>query len=168
MNDTAVLISMKQKWASLILSGKKTIEVRKTVPKLAPPFTCYIYESGTGCVVGEFVCHEIDFGYEWYGEFVSIITGLHSPGFYEKSRIDASTIWKYSKNKCFYTWHITSVKEYDDPLPVTAFMARCDFNGPCAICKHAELDPVAECLTCQNIVTMPPQSWRYVQRRTDE
>lgn len=39
----SVLISIRPKWCELIASGKKTVEVRKTRPKLKPPFTCYIY-----------------------------------------------------------------------------------------------------------------------------
>ena len=39
----SVLISIQPKWASLIFAGKKIIEVRKTRPKLDPPFKCYIY-----------------------------------------------------------------------------------------------------------------------------
>ncbi len=39
----AVLISIQPKWCELIATGKKTVEVRKTVPKLEPPFKCYIY-----------------------------------------------------------------------------------------------------------------------------
>lgn len=44
----SVLISIKPKWCELIASGKKTIEVRKTKPKLETPFKCYIY-----CTKGE-------------------------------------------------------------------------------------------------------------------
>lgn len=39
----AVLLSIKPKYCELIANGKKTIEVRKTKPKLEPPFKCYIY-----------------------------------------------------------------------------------------------------------------------------
>ena len=39
----AVLISINPKWCELIASGKKTVEVRKTKPKLKTPFKCYIY-----------------------------------------------------------------------------------------------------------------------------
>lgn len=39
----AVLISIRPKWCEKIISGEKTIEVRKTRPKLNPPFKCYIY-----------------------------------------------------------------------------------------------------------------------------
>ena len=39
----SVLISIQPKWCELIANGKKTIEVRKTKPKLKPPFLCYIY-----------------------------------------------------------------------------------------------------------------------------
>ena len=39
----AVLISIRPRWASLILSGEKTLEIRRTRPRLSPPFKCYIY-----------------------------------------------------------------------------------------------------------------------------
>ena len=39
----AVLISIRPKWCEKISSGEKTIEVRKTKPKLETPFKCYIY-----------------------------------------------------------------------------------------------------------------------------
>ena len=39
----AVLVSIRPKWCEKIISGEKTIEVRKTRPKLNPPFRCYIY-----------------------------------------------------------------------------------------------------------------------------
>ena len=39
----AVLLSVKPKWCKLIFSGEKTIEVRKTAPKLETPFTVYVY-----------------------------------------------------------------------------------------------------------------------------
>lgn len=41
----SVLISIQPKWCELIASGKKTIEVRKTRPKIETPFKCYIYET---------------------------------------------------------------------------------------------------------------------------
>lgn len=39
----AVLISIQPKWCELIASGEKTIEVRKSRPKLKTPFKVYIY-----------------------------------------------------------------------------------------------------------------------------
>ena len=39
----SVLISIRPKWCKKIASGEKTIEVRKTRPKMEPPFRCYIY-----------------------------------------------------------------------------------------------------------------------------
>ena len=74
----SVLISTRPKWCELIESGEKTIEVRKTRPKIETPFRCYIYETkarsdmptfvdedghvlytGRGQVIGEFVCDRI-------------------------------------------------------------------------------------------------------------
>ena len=39
----AVMLSIRPKWCEKIASGEKTIEVRKTKPKLGTPFKCYIY-----------------------------------------------------------------------------------------------------------------------------
>ena len=38
-----VLLSVRPQYCELIANGKKTIEVRKTRPKLETPFKCYIY-----------------------------------------------------------------------------------------------------------------------------
>ena len=76
----AVLISIRPKWCEKIANGNKTIEVRKTRPKMNTPFKCYIYCTlpkyphedfiatnyprpqfyGGGKVVGEFTCDRID------------------------------------------------------------------------------------------------------------
>ena len=45
----SVLISIQPKWCELIANGKKTVEVRKTRPKIETPFKCYIY-----CTQGKF------------------------------------------------------------------------------------------------------------------
>lgn len=41
----SVLISIQPKWCAKIASGEKTIEVRKTKPKLGTPFKAYIYST---------------------------------------------------------------------------------------------------------------------------
>lgn len=41
----AVLISIQPKWCELIALGKKTVEVRKSRPKIETPFKVYIYET---------------------------------------------------------------------------------------------------------------------------
>ena len=74
----SVLISVNPEWCELIASGEKTVEVRKTRPKLETPFKVYIYctqdknfnfctdngeqytHIGNGKVIGEFVCKKID------------------------------------------------------------------------------------------------------------
>lgn len=39
----SVMLSIKPKWCEMIARGQKTIEVRKSRPKLEAPFKCYIY-----------------------------------------------------------------------------------------------------------------------------
>lgn len=53
----AVLISIKPKWCELIASGKKTVEVRKTKPKLETPFKVYIYCTDPRHYVDKYHCY---------------------------------------------------------------------------------------------------------------
>ena len=80
----SVMISINPKHCELIASGKKTVEIRKTKPKIEIPFKCYIYctsvknlslreyvkihsktgggvDNWSGKVIGEFVCDKIDY-----------------------------------------------------------------------------------------------------------
>ena len=41
--SNAVMISIHPEWCEKIISGQKTIEIRKTRPKIETPFKCYIY-----------------------------------------------------------------------------------------------------------------------------
>ena len=64
----SVLISIQPKWCELIANGKKTVEVRKTKPKLETPFKCYIYCTKSKPLIGNYKVHiyfmdEEDFDY---------------------------------------------------------------------------------------------------------
>lgn len=97
----AVMISIQPWWCELIAQGMKTIEIRKTRPKLELPFKCYIYCTvpktsgdifhvggnapliGNGMVVGEFICDEIhnyraefhEGNKKYYEAVVEVLTG---------------------------------------------------------------------------------------------
>lgn len=174
MNETAVLISIKPKWANLILSGKKTIEVRKTVPKLAPPFTCYIYESGTGCVVGEFLCDKI---FHYTTTAVKAGADISDTEMQKQSCLTAEQLDKYelgglNPNAPFwyvglYGWHICLLKEYETPLPLSALQIACTQKTPCNECQlwNNGRYQIPGCALAN--IEKPPQSWRYVQRRAE-
>ena len=70
----AVLISIQPKWCELIANGKKTVEVRKTSPKLDTPFKCYIY-----CTLppkSEFFWHHDEEGHRTLGEYANELIRL--------------------------------------------------------------------------------------------
>lgn len=77
----SVMISIRPKWCRLIANGKKTVEVRKTKPKIEIPFRCYIYCTNAApyLVYGD----RFD-----GGSFVSQYEMLHG-----YSREDAVKIW---------------------------------------------------------------------------
>ena len=110
----AVLISIRPKWCEKIISGEKTIEVRKTRPKLATPFKCRIYctkgwqDMGrNGKVIGEFTCDEIfcfpaDSAIPWFLSRDACLT--------------AEEIHGYLGEKAGFFWHISDLEIYDVPL----------------------------------------------------
>lgn len=76
----AVMISIRPKWCEKIARGKKTIEVRKTRPKLETPFKCYIYCTN----IRPFLVWGEVFRGDWFTEFTRI------SGY---SRAEADKIW---------------------------------------------------------------------------
>ena len=112
----AVLISIKPKWCDLIRRGRKTVEVRKTCPKLEVPFKVYIYETmdggrGSGLVFGEFVCIGFDV-FRPIGKGISI---KRFPALYE-SCLTLDEIVKYAQGEPVYGWKISQLKLYEEPL----------------------------------------------------
>ena len=133
----AVMISIRPKWVEKIASGEKTIEVRKTAPKLAVPFKCYIYETkklkcvfdggielrtyeyqGKGKVVGEFVCDKI-YNFVQAGAGIMFadeeLNQLNPQEARDMTCLSDDEISKYLGNKDGYGWHISDLKIYDKP-----------------------------------------------------
>ncbi len=199
-----VLISIKPKWCELIASGKKTVEVRKTRPKIETPFKVYIYctqarnpirDSGrilmyeddlaltnrwgqgklvenpcgammegefflNGKVIGEFVCDNIDiydddtifaFRYEDYTRWNDFNLN--------RACIHPKDFQNYSNGKWLYGWHISDLVIYDKPKELSEFAKPCNHNcfAACPYYRGKEYE-------CEKpIITIPPQSWRYVE-----
>lgn len=159
----SVLMSIKPQWCELIASGKKTIEVRKTRPKIekvGDKFKCYIYMTkdirfntfhsfNAGKVIGEYVCNKIThYPFENYNDGEHLIPF----GDLEKTCLDGFQIYDYLGTKDGYGWHISDLKIYDEPKELREFCftnsvkGRWDKNG------------------CRNmVVRKPPQSWCYVE-----
>ena len=169
----AALISIRPKWAEKIANGEKTIEVRKTRPKLQTPFKCYIYctkdkhlafmQNATGtnliaCMdaeaaipVGGFVGNG-----KVIGEFIcNHITNLFANSRFWLSEDDvlhtcfsSDEIRKYANGaNGLYGWHISDLLIYDKPRELSEFTGLRTFKGGFEL---REID-------------RPPQSWTYVQ-----
>lgn len=177
----SVLISIQPKWVDKIASGEKTIEVRKTRPKLETPFKCYIYETtakyktrllglnctcqGKGKVMGEFVCDKIT--------DISVVVRNCNENYNEVYHNDeckgSCLTWKelqeYGKGKSLYGWHIRNLKIYDKPKDLSEFGNLCRKDclrlGKGKSCEFLSTDGTP----CNRIIpiTRPPQSWCYVE-----
>lgn len=166
----AVLISIRPEWVNRIISGEKTVEIRKTKPNLETPFKCYIYETqgksdtpwidedghmifrGRGKVVGEFTCNKVTNLFLnsrfWLDEDYVLQTCL-----------SAAEIRKYANGaNGLYGWHISNLKIYDTPKELSKF------SRPFENCIGKTCDEFG-CALCENggNIKRPPQSWRYVE-----
>lgn len=168
----AVLISIRPEWVKKILTGEKTLEVRKTRPKLETPFKVYIYCTNpknimlwdarsyiyaddhshnafnrcwNGSVVGEFICNNIT--EDTMGENCDILCINGCMGL--------DQIKSYGGNKKLYGWHISNLKIYDKPLELDWF------RKPFICHRGAQREECIGCWECE--IKRPPQSWCYVE-----
>lgn len=185
-------MSIQPKWCELIACGKKTIEVRKTAPKIDTPFKVYIYEThdkkysltkeGTnvyddkkadifikqGKVIGEFICDEVvDF-------LVFENKAVQNWNYFDlaQSCLTYEQIGNYvGANKTGYAWHISQLKIYDKPKELGEFKTLpCEKSEKyCEDCKYKHHDFNGEiyCKDDKRIITRPPQSWMYVEELDD-
>ena len=161
----SVMLSVRPEWVDKIASGDKTIEIRKTRPKMEPPFKCYIYQTMPkrgdinhmdGRVVGEFTCDRIM-------RYVKIETNRYDvkymrqdvgdtlAHYLEKSDFDSMAMKperfvKYGNGRQLYGWHISDLKVYDEPRALQSFKKWHD-DG---MWSHHQP------------ITKAPQSWCYV------
>ena len=171
----AVLISIRPEWVEKILSGEKTLEARKTRPKLEKPFKVYIYCTNpknimlwnarsyiyaddhshnafdrcwNGSVVGEFICNNIT--EDTMGENCDILCVNGCMGL--------DQIKSYGGNKKLYGWHISDLKIYDNSKQIS------EFSPPFENCMGKVCDEFG-CASCENggNIKRPPQSWCYVE-----
>ena len=173
--SNAVMLSIRPKWAEKIARGEKTIEVRKTRPKLETPFKCYIYRTkGTvphiindkwekmevgGTVIGEFTCDTI--------ARVNICgfwddSGKQLDNQLEETCLTSEELCEYLGENVGYGWHISGLKIYDAPKDLSEFRRACQNSWYCESCAmYWENNG-----TCGNEslqIKHAPQSWCYVE-----
>lgn len=182
----SVLISIKPKWVEKIASRKKTVEVRRTVPKEVP-FKCYIYMSQGDLkdlgsyiewiyknrkkVIGEFICDKV-YSIKNRGSRFSVADEEQSVTneIARQSCLDYDDMVCYLGNKDGYGLHITALKIYDKPKELS------EFNRPCPSKNHNcepcikfgkpytwDFDENTGKIFCTRKVTRPTQSWMYVE-----
>lgn len=172
----AVLISIRPEWADRICYCGKTLEIRKTRPKLDTPFKCYINKTGKRDrhgVVGEFICDEVtrlthvgssrddvrlvveeDDGRIFDPEYIDL---------YYNSMLQSRQIEDYLHGGDGYAWHISKLVLYKYPKELS------EFKPWSRECKYAELGlAIPNCNDCNGCkVERAPQSWCYVEEMQD-
>lgn len=191
----AVLISIRPKWCEKIVNGEKTIEVRKTRPKLATPFKAYLYVTagnlsyrcpngmichcnGGRAVIGEFVCNKVD----WITRIG--FSGFPVPSRYSicshsnmsvlpindllyAARLTYPELADYLAGGEGYGWHISDLLIYDRPRELTEFRRSCPNDLYCEACAMYSNNG-GICNNGALSLRRPPQSWCYVEAMKDE
>lgn len=176
--NKSVLISIRPQWCELILRGKKTVEVRKSRPKLKPPFKVYIYctKAPKGWVhigknlqldtkvIGEFVCDTI----------VTDKTFGHDPLFNGAACMSEVEAAAYSCQSPIYGWHISNLIIYENPKELSKFKTLCKYRNDDGSCRYNKIkcqyavfdynqDGSVNLSYCSCCMKRPPQSWCYVE-----
>ena len=170
MPKKAVLFSIKPKYCELIASGKKTVEVRKTRPKIPTPFKGYIYctvpsqkylhrctdsenewyidrepfcdgQIYGGKVIGEFVCDYISMNIKGYNQ-----DGV--PAYWNLlngSCLTADELDDYGRGRPLYGLHISDLKIYDKPKELSEFRTICNYRNDDGSCQYDKV----ECDCCK-------------------
>lgn len=177
-----VLISINPKWCEKIVSGEKTIEVRKSSPGEVP-FKCYIYctkEKGrnamyrgnviNGKVIGEFICDKV---YDITPHNDGQGTNQYICGWafdIHNHCLTFEQLDNYLKGKKGYGWHISDLKIYDKPRELSEFISPSKYkncvdycrNGICSNLDYEELCGAIKHCRYKKI-SRPPESWCYVE-----
>lgn len=178
----AVMLSVRPKWCEKICRGEKTVEVRKTRPKLETPFKCYIYRTkGTvphiindkwvqmevgGTVIGEFTCDRIykidkdskDFLFKAGGLSVYKQAAEEKCGLCVAMTDDE--LHGYLGHFQGYGWHISDLKIYDPLKKLSEFKGLCKVESDCCACPYYNYSK----MDCEGrTIKRPPQSWCYVE-----
>jgi len=173
-------MSINPKWIEKIISGEKTIEVRKTAPK--PPFKGYIYctsvknmlwqeyveihrkiggaiDGWNSKVVAEFACDKVDTivfngsGYEVKDEDMGYTNTIAN-----QSGLYYTDLRDYLGDKQGYALHISDLKIYDEPKELGEFSVFCkDYRN----CENIFCDKD----TCREgfiSITRPPRNYMRV------
>lgn len=189
----AVLISIRPKWCEKIISGEKTIEVRKTRPKMDTPFKCYIYCTQSADmlwilkererslhpdkIADVFKAAKCGGAYRGNGKIIGEFTCNRVTNLFSNSRfwldeddvlhtcLSAAEMRKYANGaNGLYGWHISNLKIYDPPRELDDFRRACKNDWWCESCAmYRENDG-----TCGNgslQIRRPPQSWCYVEEQ---
>ena len=163
----AVMLSIRPKWCEKIASGEKTIEVRKTNPKLETPFKCYIYETHGwwerddlrafrlgGRVIGEFTCERIYSLEEKTRGGSYYVKGEDQPTTNDVARqscLSLRDMHDYLHAQKGYGWHISNLKIYDTPRELGEFRRACPNSWYCESCAmHWETTALAETRACRS------------------
>lgn len=110
----AVLASVKPEWWEKILSGEKTLEIRKSAPQNKDgrafrwPLIVLVYVSGTGAVQGEFTCP----GWVQTNLLEMLVFG---------SGVKLEDLQAYAKGGSLYGWLVEKPKKYYIPHTLEDF-----------------------------------------------
>lgn len=154
----SVLFSINKPHTDHIRSLRKKVELRTKPPKIDGAYKGFIYETkkfgGSGKVIGEFTA---------YNESTCrVCIGGNLAHLAVKSQVPWGDILKYSDygKKDITAISISNLKIYDEPKELSEFIKPCPTPFQCDKCND-----LVEHFGCGLTITIPPQSWCYVEEK---
>lgn len=173
-----ILLATSAEDCKKILSGRKTLEIRKNFPNVHLPVRCYLYckrpidayellwkhgnsyymsetsrdnydKCCSGFVIAEFICNEIRvYPYDMENEAVGKQPRIVPVEDLKAAQMTVSQMNRYGNISNLYGWCISDVNKYNEFMTVNCFEH---------ICKWYRTDQVCErhCNRCSHLITYP-------------
>ena len=184
----AILISIKPKYVADILNGKKTIEIRKTMPKCDLPIDVYIYctkdnhqlvkpkdydkhllftkgavnylqeQSLNGKVVAKFTLNKVEMIV--YKYLIYSTRTLDETYLLNKSNLSYNELDDYLRG-FGYAWHIDNLIIFDKPKELSGFVIARPTKPLYSLTDINKKEPIR--FKSIKPLTKSPQSWCYVE-----
>lgn len=189
--NKCIILSVQPRWLHKILTGKKTIEIRKSMPKCDYPIDVYLYctkaehyltDDNFNClngkIVAKFTLNKVDkiINNGWCFD-IHNENGAYTNQIAKRSCLDFIDMKKYLNDKNGYAWHIDNLQIFDKPMELREFYRNnyqviqdyescnnydCIYAVENSILGDDGYCPIDECPRLR--ISRPPMSWAYAYK----
>lgn len=191
--NKVIILSVQPQYLHKILIGKKTIEIRKSMPKCEFPIDVYLYctkakpylynnealfnisnkyfhtfiKNLNGKIVAKFTLNKVDKINNCGSCFeIANESYAYTNAMGNRSCLDFNDMKKYLSNGNGYAWHIDNLEIFKKPMELSEFYRNCkDYHNGWSGCDDVcGYAENNECYGGKIKINKPPQSWCYAYK----